>query len=162
MEDTVWRLLSEFLADQSRCNKKQRHCTRYKKTPTFSPPFCARLAERTKIFYTWHLSAAYLIEKVTSTDVRITSILQSLPHKMAENIWYEEITSLSPYVYVCKILSGSVIREKPILSKYILRCHVYTWQCTIQELRWDSERELFYDDIVHVEASAYTAIEPTS
>jgi len=28
---------------------------------------------------------------------------------------------------------------------------------TKQELirRWDSERELFYDDIIHVEASAY-------
>ena len=26
----------------------------------------------------------YLIEKVTSTDVRITNISQSLPHKMAE------------------------------------------------------------------------------
>jgi len=41
----------------------------------------------------------YLIKKVTSTDVRITNISQSLPHKMAENGWYEEITSLSPYVY---------------------------------------------------------------
>ena len=41
----------------------------------------------------------YLIEKVTSTDVRITNISQSLPHKMAENCWYEEITSPSPYVY---------------------------------------------------------------
>jgi len=40
----------------------------------------------------------YLIEKVTSIDVRITNISQSLPHKMAENSWYEEITSLSPYV----------------------------------------------------------------
>jgi len=38
----------------------------------------------------------YLIEKVTSTDVRATNISQSLPHKMAENSWYEEITSLSP------------------------------------------------------------------
>jgi len=27
----------------------------------------------------------YLIEKVTTTDVRITNISQSLPHKMAEN-----------------------------------------------------------------------------
>jgi len=27
----------------------------------------------------------YLIEKVTSTDVRTTDILQSLSHKMAEN-----------------------------------------------------------------------------
>ena len=42
----------------------------------------------------------YLIEKVTSTDVRITNISQSLPHKMAENSWYEEITSLSPYVWM--------------------------------------------------------------
>ena len=41
----------------------------------------------------------YLIEKVTSTDVKITNISQSLPHKMAENSRYEEITSLSPYVY---------------------------------------------------------------
>ena len=40
-----------------------------------------------------------LIDKVTSTDVRIINILQRLPHKMAENSWYEEITSLSPYVY---------------------------------------------------------------
>ena len=40
----------------------------------------------------------YLTEKATSTDVRITNISQSLPHKMAENSWYEEITSLSPYV----------------------------------------------------------------
>jgi len=37
----------------------------------------------------------YLIENVTSTDVRITNISQSLPHKMAENSWYEEITSLT-------------------------------------------------------------------
>ena len=36
---------------------------------------------------------------MTSTDVGITNISQSLPHKMAENSWYEEITSLSPYVY---------------------------------------------------------------
>jgi len=41
----------------------------------------------------------YLIDKVTSTDVRITNISQSLRHKMAKNSWYEEITSLSPYVY---------------------------------------------------------------
>jgi len=41
----------------------------------------------------------YLIDKVTSTDVTITNISQSLPHKMAENSWYEEIMSLSPYVY---------------------------------------------------------------
>jgi len=41
----------------------------------------------------------YLIEKVTSTDVRTTNISQSLPHKMAENSLYEEITSLSPYVF---------------------------------------------------------------
>ena len=40
----------------------------------------------------------YLIEKVTSTDVKITNISQNLPHKMAENSRYEEITSLSPYV----------------------------------------------------------------
>jgi len=40
----------------------------------------------------------YLIEKVTSSDVRATNISQSLPHKMAENSWYEEITSLSPYL----------------------------------------------------------------
>jgi len=41
----------------------------------------------------------YLIDKVTSTDVRTTNISQSVPHQMAENSWYEEITSLSPYVY---------------------------------------------------------------
>jgi len=41
----------------------------------------------------------YLIEKVTSTDVTITKILQSLPHKMVENSRYEEMTSLSPYVW---------------------------------------------------------------
>jgi len=40
----------------------------------------------------------YLIEKVASTDVRTTNISHSLPHKMAENGWYEEITSLSPNV----------------------------------------------------------------
>jgi len=45
----------------------------------------------------------YLIEKVTSTYVRITKISQSLPHKMAENSWCEEITSLSPYVYMGRI-----------------------------------------------------------
>jgi len=49
---------------------------------------------RIKLYY------RYLIEKVTSTDITTTNILQSLPHKMAENSWYEEITSLSPYVYV--------------------------------------------------------------
>ena len=36
---------------------------------------------------------------MTSTDVRVSNISQSLPHKIAENSWYEEITSLSPYVY---------------------------------------------------------------
>jgi len=41
----------------------------------------------------------YLIQKVMSTDVRITNISQSLPHKTAENNWYEEMTTLSPYVY---------------------------------------------------------------
>jgi len=40
----------------------------------------------------------YLIEKVTSTDVRTTNISQSLPYKMSENRWCKEITSLSPYV----------------------------------------------------------------
>jgi len=40
----------------------------------------------------------YLIEKVTYTDVRTTNISQSLTHKMAENSWCEEITSLSSYV----------------------------------------------------------------
>ena len=63
----------------------------------------------------------YLIEKVTSTDVRTTNISQSLPHKMAESSWYEEITSLSPYAmhrdYYTSIwrlvqwpLSGEVLR----------------------------------------------------
>jgi len=37
---------------------------------------------------------------MTSTDVEITNISQSLPHKMAENSWHEEITSLSLYVYM--------------------------------------------------------------
>ena len=36
---------------------------------------------------------------MTSTDARITNISQSLPYKMAENRWYEEIMSLSPHVY---------------------------------------------------------------
>jgi len=40
---------------------------------------------------------------VTSTNVRITNISQSLPHKKAENSGYEEITSLSPYVYETKV-----------------------------------------------------------
>ena len=43
-----------------------------------------------------YLYYRYLTDKVTSTDVRITNISQSLPHKMAENSWYEEIMSLSP------------------------------------------------------------------
>ena len=30
------------------------------------------------------------VKNVTSTDVRITNISQSLPHKMAENSWYEK------------------------------------------------------------------------
>jgi len=44
------------------------------------------------------LALSYLESNVY--DVRITNISQSLPHKMAENSWYEEITSLSPYVYL--------------------------------------------------------------
>jgi len=48
----------------------------------------------------------YLIEKVTSTDVGITNISQSLPHSMVENSWYEEITSLSPYVYLVQMISA--------------------------------------------------------
>jgi len=47
---------------------------------------------------------------MTSTDVRTTSISQSLPHKMAENSWYEEITSLSPYVL------AAVARRRTALS----------------------------------------------
>jgi len=45
------------------------------------------------------LSLSYSTKKVTSTEVRIANISQSLLHKMAENSWYEEITSLSPYVF---------------------------------------------------------------
>ena len=41
------------------------------------------------------------------TDVRITNISQSLPLKMAKNSWYEEITSLSPYVWIGVCLSVS-------------------------------------------------------
>ena len=54
----------------------------------------------------------YLIEKVTSTDARITNISQSLPHKMAEDSWYEEITSLSPYVYTTWFLSTNFTKSK--------------------------------------------------
>jgi len=39
----------------------------------------------------------YLIEKVTSTDVRITNISQS-SELAPQNGGYEEITSLSPYL----------------------------------------------------------------
>jgi len=46
----------------------------------------------------------YLIEKMAFTDVGITNISQNVPHKMAENSWYEEITSLSPYVYCTYLL----------------------------------------------------------
>ena len=47
-------------------------------------------------------------------------------------------------------------------SKWLLACSKIKWQShcykDIQELirRWDSERELLYDDNIHVEASAYT------
>ena len=51
----------------------------------------------------------YIIKKVSSTDVRITNISQSLSHKMAENSRYEEITSLSPYV--CASRSPFAIAE---------------------------------------------------
>jgi len=72
-----------------------------------------------------------LIEKVTSTDVRITNILQSLPHKMAENSWYEKIKSLSPYVlyprpwrdrkffllfYMCQLWALHVVIQEAQLS----------------------------------------------
>jgi len=57
----------------------------------------------------------YLIEKVTSTDGRITNISQSLPHKMAENSRYEEITSLSPYVYT----NATHRRTQPGMSRAV-------------------------------------------
>ena len=40
--------LLEFHADLSRYKETRVHCTRYK-TPTFSPPFCAPLAQGAKI-----------------------------------------------------------------------------------------------------------------
>jgi len=58
-----------------------------------------------------------LIEKVTSTDVRIINILQRLPHKMAENSWYEEITSLSPYVHVYNKSTHSPIKRNILWHK---------------------------------------------
>jgi len=59
---------------------------------------------------------------VTSTDVRTTNISQSLPHKMAEYRWYEEIASLSPYVYYLtfkrdKMLSRRSAERDEILNK---------------------------------------------
>ena len=44
------------------------------------------------------------------------------------------------------------------IFRWNARDHVYVWQeKTKQELirRWDSEREVLYDDNIHVEASAY-------
>jgi len=58
-----------------------------------------------------------LIDKVTSTDVRIINILQRLPHKMAENSWYEEITSLSPYVHVYNKSTHSPIKRNILWHK---------------------------------------------
>jgi len=40
--------LSKFLVDLSRYKEKQLHCTHYQ-TPTFSPQFCAPLAQGAKI-----------------------------------------------------------------------------------------------------------------
>jgi len=61
----------------------------------------------------------YLIEKVTSTDVRRTNISQSLPHKMAENSWYEEITSLlkKSHCYSMYTTCMSCILQEPNIHR---------------------------------------------
>jgi len=64
----------------------------------------------------------YLIEKVTSTDVRTTNISQSLPHKMTENSRYEEITSLSPYVYIIRVSRANFVKFGRSKIGEIARC----------------------------------------
>ena len=49
IEHTDWRYLPEFHADVSSYKEKRVYCTRYKKTPTFLPPFCACFTRGTKI-----------------------------------------------------------------------------------------------------------------
>jgi len=34
--------------------------------------------------------------------------------------------------YLDPLRFAGVIREKPILIKYILRCYAFAWQCTIR------------------------------
>jgi len=60
----------------------------------------------------------YLIEKVTSTDIRTTNISQSLLHKMAENSWYEETTSLSPYVYDLRNYSAIIWAKQTLITRF--------------------------------------------
>jgi len=67
----------------------------------------------------------YVVEKVTSTDVRITTILQSLPYKMAENSWYEEITSLSPYVYKSSTMNSDAMAKRR--AKPLIRSELVDW-----------------------------------
>jgi len=51
----------------------------------------------------WFKQMSVLSQSYWGSDVTITNVSQSLPHIMAEKllaqIWYEEITSLSPYMY---------------------------------------------------------------
>jgi len=46
---TAIDVFAEFHAYLSRYKEMRVHCTRYKKTPAFSPPFCTPLVQGAKI-----------------------------------------------------------------------------------------------------------------
>ena len=54
----------------------------------------------------------YLIEKVTSTDVKTTNILQSLPHKMAETADMNKLRHCHP-MYTLKTLRTQCVASSP-------------------------------------------------
>jgi len=97
--------------------------------------------------------------------MRLTNISQSFPHKMAENSWYEEITSLSPYVYTIQdkkkknnlIVSSYTIIVK-LGKKYRLFNAIYTihWNVSLKLLLalLSSKQVTLCDSIWHVSSSS--------
>jgi len=96
---TTIDVFPEFLADLSRYKEMRIHCTRYKKLPPFSPPFCAPLAQGAKIltpvkFYPDPLRFAGVIRYI-------------IPSRYTESV-----CTVGPY-------ADKNIKRLLILSKYI-------------------------------------------
>jgi len=67
--------LLEFHADLFRYKKMQIHCIPYKKTSTFSPPFCAPLAQRAQILTSENYVRPTYAVKFCPDPLRIVGVI---------------------------------------------------------------------------------------